>query len=312
MTTGKENKLTAEGVIKAIVKKMEEDGQEFPDYIRAPGVYYVYLHKDDFQELKPYEEEIVEQARQKLDERIVELEEEAARARRGKGLSGKLGEKLNLLIGLSEPDPERRKKPYRKSQNDWSISLLRLDGRTIKPGAVNVHTQAQAAPRVKPDTGNLTQVHQGCRDTELKTAMKDFLTEAQAAEATAPKPTSLPVISSTLGRVYAVIRFGDGRASHAYEMRKPCLVIRCGDQAGSADLYVRTPPELFSGDLRLRYEEGDGEFYFQSSGQSGIKISGQPIPAGAAQPSDWQAEIKLSPHARINLAGVVVLDFMAC
>lgn len=310
MATGKENKLTAEGVIKAIVKQMEEDGQEFPDYIRAPAVYYVYLHKDDFQELKPYEEEIVEQARQKLDERIVELEEEAARAQRGKGLSGKLGEKLNLLIGLSESDPARRKKTYRKPQHDWSIALLRLDGRMIKPGAVTVHTQAQAAPRVKPDTGNLTQVHHGSRDTELKTAMKDYLAEPQAAEATAPKSPP-QVISSTPDRIYAVIRFGDGRTSHTHEMRKPSFVIRCGDQADNADLYVRTLPELFSGELRLRYNEGDGEFYFQSSGQSGIKISGQPIPAGAAQPSGWQAEIKLSPRARINLAGVAVLDFIA-
>ncbi len=124
------------------------------------------------------------------------------------------------------------------------------------------------------------------------------------------RPSS-PPNQSAPERVYAVIRFTEGRRQRLLEMRKPIIIIRCGEQPGQADFYVPTPPELFSGELRLRYEEKDGEFYFQTCGQSGIKIGGQPLPATAIPSPAWQVEVKLPPRARINLAGVVTLDFTA-
>lgn len=309
-----EETLTAEGVINAIVKKMEEDGQEFPDYIRAPGVYFVYLHKDDYRRLRDHEEEIKEQAKRKLDERISQLSEDAARHRAGKGLSGKLGNALGSLFSLSEANAAKSKKPYRKPEAEWEISLARADGSKMETGKADVHTKARVSPRPKPTTGNLTQVERGDKNSALKSAVKDYLTESVAAPSPKqPDPLRTAPLAPPVApdRVYAVISFNDGRRPHTYEMRTPQIVIRCGERAGSADFHVPTPPELFSGELRLRYEEKDGEFYFQSNGQSGIKIGGQMLPAAADSSPARQAEVKLPPRARIHLAGVVVLDFKA-
>lgn len=314
MVEDKEKKLTADGVINAILDQMEKDGQEFPDYIRAPGSYFAYLHKDDYKQLQPHEDEIIEQARLKLDEKIKLLEDETARKKSGQGLGKKLGDGLSMLIGLHSSQ-DRRHKPYRKPAGGWSISLSLSDRKTMLPGEVDVETKPHASPRAKPDTGGLTQVKRGAPDTELKASLKKLLAEVPVGNA--PKPTAEPIAKPVAkqpatDRVYATIQFDDGTGQRVHEMRKPVIVIRCGDQTGDADLRVKTPSELFSGELRLRHEEKDGEFYFQSSGQSGIKIGGQPLPAAADSSSVWQAEVKLPPRARINLAGVVVLDFTAC
>jgi hypothetical protein len=127
----------------------------------------------------------------------------------------------------------------------------------MKPGEVEVHTKPHGLPRPKPEAGNLTQVSRGERETEMKAAMKKFLADAPTSAAPTPERSDHPVaepsppraVSSASDRVYAVISYGDGRDQRRYEMRKSVIVIRCGDQAGNADLYLKTPPELFSGEL---------------------------------------------------------------
>jgi hypothetical protein len=114
-------------------------------------------------------------------------------------------------------------------------------------------------------------------------------------------------------RERAKLSYEDNQGPHVFIMRKDAIALGRGGSAAWVDVQIIASPKISREHVRIRADQ-DGRCFIQDVSLWGTSVDGVAIPAavksaeGVAQPGPEQA---LPAKARIELAGVVVIDFEA-
>ena len=281
-----ESPLTAEEVILSIVEKMHESLEPLLYTTWAPSLFHVFLRRHDYERLKGLFPAMTEEARQALDR------------------------ELDLLNGVAAPPPwylfflrwfggKTAAKKYLKPKEGWNISFgvdddlneaekCRVDAILIPPSKVEL---AGGQKTIRAESVHLPD---------------------------GPKPVITPPgrgerAGDTAENIYARINYSDETGRHTYQMKKELIKIGRGGVEYWVDLKLNTKPDVSHEHLWLRYDKETRQFFIKDMSTFGTSVDGRQIPISVevvdGTKRDKEVWVPLSAVARIELAGVMELDF---
>ncbi|MGI8784791.1 MAG: FHA domain-containing protein [Acidobacteriota bacterium] len=279
------DQATAAEIIFAIVDNMEESLEPLLYRNLAPSLYEVYLHPDDFDRLRGVFPAMAEEARQALDERLHQLNENARPPR--------------LLRPLLR---SKKAQSYERAEAGWFITFHKNSDEDSHDIVIESHLTMPSTPSLGggAKTKRIMTLRSGGETRRLQASY------GQAATAAAPMPEELP--SPALAR----IRYEDDEGPQIYSMIKDEIVIGRGGIDYWVDLKLRTSPEVSREHLRLR-RDADGRFFIKDLSSQGTTVDDQPVPSSVVMVADEKQDRDLwapiQSTVRIGLAGVLVLEF---
>lgn len=270
--------LAARDVILEIVHNMTEGVEPLLYSALAPGIFYVFLHPDDFERLNPIAPRIVEEARRALDEELRRLG---------------AGDRLT-------PGPLRRwlgRPPVvERPAEDWVIQLQPDPDGDLQPGHFAVTSELRLPPRPLLDgteTRRVTTLRRGDQSQ----------TSRQTVAGPAPAPRS----------PHATITYTDDEGPHAFAIEKDRIVVGRGGIGYWVDVKLQAAPDISREHLRIRRDPESGRFFVKDLSTYGTTLDGVAIPRSIevvdGQKRDLEIELPLPDRARLVLAGMVALDF---
>lgn len=284
MRTGQ--RVTAKEIIEALVQAMHAGIEPLAYSALAPSIYQVYLHTDDHERLTPIFPRIAEEARQKLDE-------ELARLNRGV-LWGRLSKKSVV---------------YENVQGGWHISFYENTDEDIEPGAFDVSITLALSPA--PDVSGSPTKHVTLRRSHGETRkVRESVQRGRAASHEPPAGTG-----AATQPVHARLEYEDDSGRQTYQMTKSQIVIGRGGMDYWVDVKLHTSEDVSREHMRLRLEESTGKFYIKDLSTLGTTLDSRRVPTSievvGGERRDINVEVELPRRARIGLADVVHIEFVA-
>jgi hypothetical protein len=273
-----DRQLSARDVILEIVHNMREGVEHLLYSSVAPAVYYVFLHPDDFERLSPLTPRLVAEARRALDDEL--------RA-------------MNAADRFT-PGPVRRwlgRPPaVERPQDDWVIRLEPDPDGELAPGHIAITSELTLPPRQQFD---------GTETRRVTTVKRGESTETNRQTVSAPPEASRSI--------HATISYTDHDGAHTYEVEKDRIVVGRGGVGYWVDVKVNAPADVSREHLRIRRDPGTGRFYLKDLSSFGTSVDGVQVPRSIelaeGEKRDLEIEVPLPDRARIELAGMIVLEF---
>jgi hypothetical protein len=264
----------------------------------APAVYHVYLHPDDYEAIEPIAGRIVGQIQQALTAEVEKI---------NRGLDRPTRRVFTRLLDREEL-PAIELPPA-----GWQVHLRADRDGDLEPGQLGiVSTLAMPAPAEYAGTPT-TRIVRSVVDAGRRTSTTTDV-EAVATPVAAPALSTAAAGSKVADtRERAKLSYEDNQGPHVFIMRKDAIALGRGGSAAWVDVQIVASPKISREHVRIRADQ-DGRCFIQDVSLWGTSVDGVAIPAavksaeGVAQPGPEQA---LPAKARIELAGVVVIDFEA-
>ena len=285
--------LTAETILRAIGDQMVRGIERLHKRAFAPSRYEVRLHGSDYDHLKGILGAIEEEARELL------------------------GEQLERFNRGSIPDwvPfQKRRLVYEPAEGDWFFRFLEDPDDDLEPGQVRIVSEL-AAPQKRDPGGGTRTVLVSTRDASGATRSERVTTDAAepggGATTHAGHTVHDPGEAPTLAPALATLTYGDDHGVQRYSMRQSMIVIgRANDEAWT-DVRLYTLADVSRQHARIRWNADDQRFEILDTSSYGTKVDGTLVPTSREVPGTDEREpwIPLPDRARIELAGVIELDF---
>lgn len=288
----REPKLTGDDIIAEILRNAAEGQFKVRYTVIVPYLYRVYLHTEDYEQIRPVISHLVQEARQALQEDLEQRNTEAA----GPALLSRLG------LGR-KPETE-----FKRLAADWVIEFEPDLEERLARGEIEIYSEL-AETRV-PEFGVGTSTRRISRPGATPVAVAD-----PAPPTSADFPENVGEETRPASRLYARIRYEDAQGEHIFEMTKDLIVIGRGGRTYWVDLKLDAPTDVSREHCRLRRDPGTGRFYLKDVSQFGTTINGERVPSSVSvtdgEERDLEREVLLPAQAQIGLADVVTLEFHA-
>ncbi len=298
---------TGRDIILEIVRAMQGNVEPLLFSTVAPTRYCVYLHPADYERLEGIFPLVADQARRALDKEVARWNEAAGRSRLPR-----------KWLGGRDPAP-----PIEPPADGWDVRFEPdVDGE-MAPGdiAVSSDLTLPARPELEGSrTRRVTTLRRGAevsrREQVLEVPAPPPLppppVQAAAPAAAAAVPV-LPPAEVPSGTIYATLAYEDRQGPHRVPVTSSQVVIGRGGVGYWVDVKLDVSADVSREHLRLRRDDGTGQFFLKDLSTLGTSIDGVPVPTSIevveGHKRDIDVEVPLPPRARIGLANVIVLDF---
>jgi hypothetical protein len=279
--------ITGDDIVSELIRNLHQGQFRIRYTTLVPGIYRIYLHEDDFEEIRPALPYLVAEAERALDEAVQELNRRAQPSLLGRqlGLGGK---------DLME---------YKSLSGGFEIEFHPDQNGELTRGDIEIHSELGPAPRPEFGLGEMTRLITKRASNGGSTSRQD----------PAPLPTVAPPAPGS--NIFARICFEDRSGRHTFEVTRNQVVVGRGGKTYWVDLKLDTEPDVSREHCRLRRDPESGRFFLKDLSQFGTSLDGKPVPgslerAGGAD-RDRNIEVELPRRARIGLADIVFLDFEA-
>ena len=109
-------------IIESVVREMTASAQNMGEIVVIPNTFEVYIHRDDFRDVRHFVKELREQIVMRLDKEIVK------RGGSGPTKGGGLAAAVNRLLGF---EALAARKPFVRVEGHWDISFKECDGEIL-------------------------------------------------------------------------------------------------------------------------------------------------------------------------------------
>jgi hypothetical protein len=275
---------TGRAIILELVRAMRTNVEPLLFTTVAPARFFVYLHPSDHQRLGGIFPMITAQARRALDEEV--------RAWNARAKPSRIPKKW---LGGDDPPP-----PIEMPPDAWDIRFEADDEGEMAPGDIAIASEL-TLPAQPEFEGSKTR-----RITTMRLGERTSTQELGGADASEPAPS---------GTVYGTLAYEDQRGRRRVPLTSPVIVVGRGGVGYWVDVKLDTSPDVSREHLRLRRDDGSGQFFLKDLSSLGTTVDGVPVPSSVevveGRKRDKGIEVPLPARARIGLANVIVLDFEA-
>ncbi len=253
-----------------------------------PCIFNVYLHADDFEQIRPISGFVRSEAKLALNEHLATLN-------KGSSLPS-----VTKWLGLTAG----RQPEFKALHPDWSIEFHRDVEERLRRGDIEIYSELGSSEQEDLGAG----------------AKTTFITR-RPVESTPPESPTEATQSSvqhprTDRQAQAYLRYTGEAGPTTFPITRDQTVIGRGGKAFWVDLKIEGPADVSREHCRIRRDPATGKFSIKDLSQYGTTVDGEKIPSslerGAnGEKMDRNIEVPLPLRAKIGLADVFFLDFEA-
>jgi hypothetical protein len=286
-----ERRITGDDIISELIRNLESGAFKVRYTTLVPCIFNVYLHPDDFEQIKPVAEFVRAEAREALTEHIERLNKATAASPLTRA----------LRLGTSKATE------YKILEADWRIEFHSDDEEHLRRGDIEIYSELASEQHAEFAAGSMTTF----------ITRRPAESESPAAQNHAPAESSTPAEAARTARqVFAYLRYSDETGAKTFPVTATQTVIGRGGKSFWVDLKLAGPADISREHCRIRRDEESGAFYIKDLSQYGTGIDGQPVPSSlertpAGEKVDRNVEVPLPPRCAITLAGVFTIQFEA-
>lgn len=284
--------VTGDDILSELLRNVEAGAFKVRYTTLVPCVFNVYLHADDFEQVRPIASFLRAEAKKALDEHLASLNK------------GSTMPSLTKWLGLGS---EKRRMEFKALNPDWTIEFHRDDEERLRRGDIEIYSELGSSEHEDLGAG----------------AKTTFITRrpAESAEPAPPAPAvdapdASPTVSAprTGRRAFAYLRYTGPAGASTFPITRDQTVIGRGGKAFWVDLRIEGPADVSREHCRIRRDPSTGAFSIKDVSQYGTSVNGERIPSSlergpAGDKIDRGVEVTLPGTAKIGLAGVFFLDF---
>lgn len=303
-------------IIEEILENFRAGAEEIYEKIVVPEIYWIYLHKSDFEEISQKSEYIVEASKKALSDEVSRMNEAIDNFEQGvvgKSLSKSL-QIYNRLSGIlrGKPGRKRIKRKYAEPVKGWQISINADVENKCQPGDILIKSIIQFRKGVELQ-GNKTM-----RIVTMRIDGKKFVTQEVVenddepfsngfSHSTPSQPKSLTP------EPFALIHLQNADGKTTYKMTKNTFAVGRGGTTYWIDLPLLNNPKISQEHLRIQRDEDSGKFFIKDLSRNGTKVNGRKLPSSLeksdGQMRENQIQTELKNRSKIQLAGEIMLEF---
>lgn len=275
--------ITGDEIISELIRNVESGAFKVRYTTLVPCVFNVYLHPEDYDQIRPIADFVRNEAKQALAEYLESLN-------KGSALPS-----ITRWLGIGSD----RQLQFKILENDWQIEFHRDEEERLRRGDIEIYSELSSGER-----------------TELGAGAKTTFITRRPAEAQ-PDPATAPPTQRTDRQVFAYLRYRtQSGVDTTFPVTRDLTVVGRGGKAFWVDLKVEGPADVSREHCRIRRDASTGGFYIKDLSQYGTTVNGQPVPSSlerspAGDKIDRNIEIALPDRATISLAGVYSIEFEA-
>ena len=286
--------ITGDDILSELLRNVEAGAFKVRYTTLVPCVFNVYLHAEDYEQIRPISSFLRDEAKKALDERLAALN----RTRSMPSITKWLG-----LGGAAAS--EKKRMEFKALNPEWTIDFHRDDEDRLRKGDIEIYSELGSSEQEDFGAG----------------AKTTFITRRGAEQAPPPPepaagPDSSPTvtIARTDRRAFAYLRYQGPAGSSTFPVTRDQTVIGRGGKAFWVDLKIEGPADVSREHCRIRRDPATGRFTIKDVSQYGVTVNGERIPSSlergpAGDKIDRGVEAPLPDQARIGLADVFFLDF---
>ncbi len=277
--------ITGDDIISELIRNVEAGAFKVRYTTLVPCVFNVYLHAEDFEQIRPISKFVRSEAKQALDEHLASLN-------KGSPLPS-----VTRWLGLgSSRQPE-----FKALNSDWTIEFHRDEEERLRRGDIEIYSEL------------------GSSETEdLGSGAKTTFITRRPVEAPPPEPAASATVAApkTDRQATAYLRYMGMNGTTTFPITRDQTVIGRGGKAFWVDLKLESPADLSREHCRIRRDPTTGTFSIKDVSQYGTSVDGERIPCSLERGPDGNkidrnVEVPLPAHAKIGLADVFFLEFEA-
>lgn len=306
-------------IIEEILENFREGTEEIYEKIVVPEIYWIYLHKNDFEEISLKSERIVEEAKKALSDEIERLNEAIEIFE--KGIIGKSvvrsHELYNRLFALlrGKPGKRRIKKRYAEPGKGWQISINADIENRCNPGDILIKSIIQFRKGIELQ-GNKTMRIVTMRIDGKKVVTQEVVEgkdETDSADNSRSGSTGGSKSEKLEPKILALIHLQSAVGKKTFKMTKNTFAIGRGGTTYWVDLPIIDNPKISQEHLRIHHDEKSGGFFIKDLSRNGTKLNGKKLPSSLEKSDDPtrenQVQTALHDNSTIELAGEILLKF---
>jgi hypothetical protein len=273
--------VTPEELITAILVEFEKGivRSYYTNYVR--NIFRVYLYRDDYSNLRPFQERIREEAARALQEELNRLN----RPRKGAP-----------ALPFQKKQRQKRYEPL----GDWTIEFLTNEDDNAAENRLIVQSDGLIPQAPDLIAGEKTvRVGPSAPDENLSRTRR----------------TGFAPGTSSNAMVYARLSYEDDSGSHEFDIVKDAIKVGRGGPDEWVDLKLLTSKDVSREHFQIRRDASTGKFFIKDLSKFGTSIDGARVPPSIRVvngiETDDHVEIPLPSKATINLADMLPIRFKA-
>jgi hypothetical protein len=283
--------VTGDDILSELLRNLEAGAFKVRYTTLVPCVFNVYLHAEDYEQVRPIQAFLRGEAKKALDEHLATLNKASSLS-------------LTRWLGIGG---EKRRIEYKALHPEWTVEFHRDDEERLRRGDIEIYSELGSSEQVDLGAG----------------AKTTFITRRPAEQAPAAEPAAAagPDAAPTVGprtdrRAYAYLKYMGPAGQSTFPVTRDQTVIGRGGKAFWVDLKVEGPADVSREHCRIRRDPATGTFSIKDVSQYGTTVNSDQLPSSlertaAGEKIDRNIEVPLPSVAKIGLAGVFFLDFEA-
>lgn len=291
--------ITGKGITRNIVAHMEQASLELDQGILVPSIYHIYLHPDDYDYLQQVFPLLIDDAKNALDK--------ALRVQNSGRLSKWFQQALPAWARPASSDI-----PIRRGEAEWFIDFLRDPNGELNRSETFITSEFMMPRQEGYGAGQATK-----RLSTRNSAWDAGPPSSASSVASAPEPVEATRRESHATQGHSVLRFSDHRGAQSTVLTEKESVIGRGGDGVYVDVRIDLggKKDVSREHCRIRRDPATGEFSIKDLSRYGTKVNGRPVRPSLEEQDDLKRDLNLwdplPPAARIELADVIELDFVA-
>ena len=274
--------ITGDEIISELIRNVEAGAFKVRYTTLVPCIFNVYLHAEDFDQIRPISEFVRNEAKQALADHLESLNKGGPSITRWLGIGGDRQIQFKIL----EPD--------------WTIEFHRDEEDRLRRGDIEVYSEL--------GTGERADLGSGAKTT--------FITR-RPAEQQQQQNEAIPAAPTQRAdrKAFAYLRYRTAAgADTTFPVTRDLTVIGRGGKAFWVDLKIEGPADVSREHCRIRRDPATGAFFIKDLSQYGTTINDEAVPSSlersaTGEKMDRNVEAPLPDHANIGLAGVFFMQF---
>lgn len=283
--------ITGDDIISELIRNVEAGAFKVRYTTLVPCVFNVYLHGDDYEQIRPIAGFVRSEARQALDEHL-------ARLNRGSPLPS-----VTKWLGIGAA-----RQPEFKALNDaWTIDFHRDEEDRLRRGDIEIYSELGSSEH--------EELGAGAKTTFITRRPVEAAPEPSVPPSEAPTET-IAAQPRTERKAFAYLRFNGPAGATIFPITRDQTVVGRGGKSFWVDLKLEGPADISREHCRIRRDPATGKFSIKDVSQYGTTVDGRRIPTSLERAADGgkmdrNIEAALPARANIGLADVFFLEFEA-
>jgi hypothetical protein len=280
--------ITGDDIISELIRNVEAGAFKVRYTTLVPCTFNVYLHPDDFDQIRPITSFVRSEAKLALDEHLAALN-------KGSSLPS-----VTKWLGFgSSRQPE-----FKALNPQWTIEFHRDVEDRLRRGDIEVYSELGSSEQEDLGAGAKTTFITRRPVESTPAADADGATQSSVAQ---PR---------TDRQAHAYLRYTGPAGPMTFPITRDQTVIGRGGKAFWVDLKVEGPADVSREHCRIRRDSTSGQFAIKDLSQYGTSVNGEQIPSSLERSStgekvDRNIEVPLPAQCRIGLADVFFIEFEA-